>query len=102
MSFLKRAIQDGFRTAGRYPDNCHLYKMIDNTCCLASSEHAFEGGMDNLCLEFAIKEPDGGFDYIKTEPKQSAWKDLTSQLGDKKDLGDLNDNLKDLKKMFRK
>jgi len=93
----------GFRTAGRYPDNSHLYKKIGDTCYLASSEHAFEGGMDNLRLEFAMKEPDGGFDYVKPAPKQqTSWKDLAGQLGDKKELGELKDNLKDLKKMFRR
>ena len=92
----------GFRTAGRYPDPTHLYKKIGDTCYLASSEHAFESGMDNLCLEFAVREPEGGFDYVKPEPKpQPTFKDLKAQLGGK-DLDNLKGELKDLKKLFRR
>ena len=82
----------GFRTAGKYPDNSHLYKMIDGTCYLASREHSFDGGMDNVCLEFAVREPEGGFYYIKPEPKQKQ----------QPTLDDLADGLKDLKKLFRR
>ena len=72
---------EGFRTAGRYPSPDHLYKMVNGQCYLASSEHAFESGEDNLCLEFAIREPDGGFDYVKPEPKQQvSFRDLKNQL----------------------
>ena len=93
----------GFRTAGRYPTPDHLYKMIGGKCYLASCEHAFEGGMDNLCLEFAIREPEGGFDYVKPEPKpQLTMKDLKKQLGGSKELENLKDDLKDLKKLFRR
>ena len=93
----------GFRTAGRYPDPTHLYKMVDGTCYLASSEHAFESGMDNLCLEFAIREPEGGFNYVKPEPKQQiTLKDLRKQLGNREELDNLKEDLKDLKKIFRR
>lgn len=93
---------EGFRTAGRYPDPTHLYKMVNGTCYLASSEHAFDGGMDNLNLEFAIREPEGGFDYVKPEPKpQVTFQDLKKQIGSK-DLEDLKGDLKDLKKLFRR
>ena len=84
--------ENGFRTAGRYPDNSHLYKMIDGQCYLASREHSFEGGMDNVYLEFAIREPEGGFHYVKPEPKQKQ----------QPTLDDLADGLKDLKKFFRR
>jgi len=88
---------EGFRTAGRYPDQAHLYKMIGDTCYLASSEHAFDGGTDSLCLEFAIREPDGGFYYVKPEPKsQPTLKDLKKQLGSSKELDELKDGLKGL------
>lgn len=94
---------EGFRTAGRYPDPTHLYKMMDGKCYLASSEHSFDGGMDNLCLEFAIREPDGGFDYVKPEPKQQVTlKDLGKQFRDSGELENLKDELKDLKKLFRR
>lgn len=93
----------GFRTAGRYPDPTHLYKMVDGICYLASSEHAFEGGMDNLCLEFAIREPEGGFDYVKPEPKpQVTFRDIKKQLKSSEELENLKDDLKDLKKLFRR
>lgn len=92
----------GFRSAGRYPDPSHLYKMMDGKCYMASSEHAFDGGMENLNLEFAIREPEGGFDYVKPEPKpQLTLKDLKKQLGSE-ELGNLKDELKDLKKFFRR
>ena len=92
----------GFRTAGRYPDRSHLYKMVDGTCYMASSEHAFEGGTDNLMLEFAVREPEGGFHYVKPQPRQqTSFKDLKKQLGSK-DLDGLKDELKDLKKLFRR
>lgn len=94
---------DGFRTAGRYPDSTHLYKKVGDTCYLASSEHAFEGGMDCLMLEFAIREPEGGFDYVKPQPKpQPTLKDLKNQLSGSKELEGLKDDLKDLKKFFRR
>lgn len=95
--------QAGFRTAGRYPDQTHLYKKVDGKCYLASSEHAFEGGMDNLCLEFAVREPEGGFDYVKPEPKQQVTlKDLGKQFRDSGELENLKGELKDLKKLFRR
>jgi len=94
---------DGFRMAGRYPDQTHLYKKIGDTCYLASSEHSFEGGTDYLMLEFAVREPDGGFDYVKPEPKpQVTVKDLRNQLKSSKELENLKDDLKDLKKLFRR
>lgn len=94
---------DGFRTAGRYPDPTHLYKKIGDTCYLASSEHAFESGTENLMLEFALREPDGGFDYVKPEPKQQpTLKDLKKQLSGGKEMENLKEGLKDLKGLFRK
>jgi len=93
----------GFRSAGKYPDPDHLYKMVDGKCYMASCEHAFEGGMDNLCLEFAIREPEGGFDYVKPEPRQQVTlKDLRNQLGKNGELDNLKDELKDFKKLFRR
>jgi len=93
----------GFRTAGRYPDAAHLYKMIGTTCYMASSEHAFEGGMDNLMLEFAIREPDGGFHYVKPEPRQqTTLKDLKKQIKGGVKLGNLKEEMNDLKNLFGK
>lgn len=95
--------ESGFRMAGKYPDSSHLYKMVDGKCYMASSEHAFDGGMDNLRLEFAVREPDGGFNYVKPEPKQqTSLKDLGKQLRDSGELENLKGELKDLKKFFRR
>ena len=94
---------EGFRSAGRYPDPSHLYKMIGENCYMASSEHAFDAGMDNLMLEFAIREPEGGFHYVKPEPKpQVSLKDLKNQLGGSRELENLKGELKDLRKRFRR
>lgn len=101
--YWKLLQEAGFRTAGKYPDQTHLYKMVDGKCYLASSEHAFDGGMDNLYLEFALREPDGGFDYVKPEPKQQmTLKDLGKQLKGSGELDNLKDELKDLKNFFRR
>lgn len=97
---------EGFRTAGRYPDEGHLYNEIGGVCYMVSCEHAFDGGTDVLNLEFARREPEGGFNYVKPEPKpQLSFKDLKKdrkgQIGSK-DLDDLKDDLKDLKNLFRR
>ncbi len=69
--------QNGFRQAGQYPDICHLYKKIDDKCYHVDMEHCFDGDPDRACLGFDIREPYGGFDYVKPEPKkQVSLKDL--------------------------
>ena len=61
----------GFRKAGQYPSEEHLYKMVDGVCCHADTEHCFEGDADTPGLYFAIgDEPTGGFNYVKPEPKR--------------------------------
>ena len=56
-----------------------------------------------MCLEFAVREPDGGFDYVKPEPKpQLSFRDLKKQLSGSDELENLKDDLKDLKKFFRR
>lgn len=62
--------QNGFRQAGQYPSASQLYKKIDDTCYCFDSENCFDGGTDYLTLYFMVKEPAGGFDYVKPEPKQ--------------------------------
>jgi len=82
----------GFRTAGQYPDICHLYKMIDSKCYHADTEHAFEAGMDQAMLYFNIAEPTGGFHYVKPAPKEPpTLKDVKEELK----------NLKNLKNRFK-
>lgn len=61
----------GFRQAGKYPSDEHLYKMVDGVCCHADTEHCQEGDADAPGLYFSIgDEPTGGFDYVKPEPKK--------------------------------
>ncbi len=65
--------ENGFRTAGEYPSDDHLYKMVDGICCHADTEHCFEGGADSPGVYFIIDdEPRGGFDYVKPEPKKKS------------------------------
>ena len=63
----------GFREAGEYPSENHLYKMVDGVCCHADTEHCFEGGADSPSVYFLIgDEPRGGFDYVKPEPRKKS------------------------------
>ena len=63
----------GYRTAGQYPSEEHLYKMVDGVCCHADTEHCFEGDDDSPSIYFAVgDEPMGGFDYVKPEPKKKS------------------------------
>ena len=62
--------QHGFRPAGEYPSEQQLFKRIDGVVYSFDAEHAFEGGSDTVCLYFTAREPHGGFDYVKPEPKK--------------------------------
>lgn len=64
------AKQNGFRQAGQYPSEEHLYKMVDGACLHIDFEHCFESDSDCISLAFNEGEPTGGFDYIKPEPKK--------------------------------
>ncbi len=69
--------ENGFRMAGQYPNQSHLYKMIDGQCYHVDLEHCFDGDQDQPTIYFDISEPTGGFHYVKPEPKkQLSWKDL--------------------------
>jgi hypothetical protein len=61
--------QNGFRTAGQYPDESQLYKRVDNTVYNADIEHAFEAD-GRISLYLMAREPSGGVDYVKPEPKK--------------------------------
>ncbi|MBE6716147.1 MAG: zinc ribbon domain-containing protein [Ruminococcaceae bacterium] len=65
-------LRNGFRKAGQYPSDSHLYKMINGICYHVDLEHCFECGSDSINLAFMTGEPTGGFDYIKPEPKKPA------------------------------
>ena len=70
-------LQGGFRQAGQYPSIEQLFKRIDGVVYNADTEHCFEGDPDTACIGFYRREPYGGFDYVKPEPKKKAsFKDL--------------------------
>ncbi len=63
----------GFREAGKYPGEDHLYKMIDGVCYHVDTEHCFEGDSDAPSIYFLLNdEPTGGFDYVKPEPAKKS------------------------------
>jgi hypothetical protein len=61
-------LTNGFHPAGKYPDQSHLFKRIDGVVYNADLEHAFES--DGLALSFTVREPNGGFDYVKPQAEQ--------------------------------
>ena len=70
-------LQSGFRQAGQYPSIEQLFKRIDGVVYNADTEHCFDGDPDTACIGFYRREPYGGFDYVKPEPKKKAsFKDL--------------------------
>lgn len=69
--------QCGFRPAGMYPSAEHLYQRIGAVVYHVDTEHCFEGDPDTAQIGFMTGEPQGGFDYVKPEPRKSAsWQDL--------------------------
>ncbi len=71
------AMQKGFHPAGEYPSNDNLYNKINGVCYHVDLEHCFDGDPDCPTLGFGVKEPYGGYDYVKPEPKkQVSLKDL--------------------------
>ena len=69
--------ENGFRPAGQYPTVEQLYKKIGDVCYNVDTEHCFDGDGDCPTIGFCIREPHGGFDYVKPEPKQkTGLKDL--------------------------
>lgn len=62
--------QSGFRPAGQYPGEEHLYNMIGGVCYHVDTEHCFEGDPECIRIGFSVGEPAGGFDYVKPEPKK--------------------------------
>ncbi len=63
-------LANGFRQAGQYPSIEQLFKRIDGVVYNVDTEHCFEGDPDRACIGFCIREPYGGFDYVKPEPKK--------------------------------
>ena len=70
-------LDNGFRKAGQFPCIEQLYKRVDGIVYNADTEHCFEGDPDCACIVFSVREPSGGFDYVKPEPKKKiGFKDL--------------------------
>ena len=70
-------LQNGFRQAGQYPNIEQLFKRIDGVVYNVDTEHCFEGDPDCACIGFCVREPHGGFDYVKPEPqKKTSFFDL--------------------------
>jgi len=63
-------LANGFRQAGQYPSIEQLFKRIDGVVYNVDTEHCFEGDPDFATIGFCIREPYGGFDYVKPEPKK--------------------------------
>ena len=62
--------QNGFRPAGQNPTQAQLFKRINGVVYNVDTEHCFDGDPDTACIGFCVREPYGGFDYVKPEPKQ--------------------------------
>lgn len=63
-------LANGFRQAGQYPSIEQLFKRIDGVVYNVDTEHCFEGDPDFATIGFCIREPYGGFDYVKSESKR--------------------------------
>lgn len=75
--YRQTALENGFKQAGQYPSEEHLYKMVNGTCYHVDTEHCFEGDLDRPSIGLGTGEPTGGFHYVKPEPKKKgSWKDL--------------------------
>ena len=80
--YRARLKEAGFQTAGKYPSEDHLYKLVEGVCCHADTEHCFEGDSDTPGIYFLIgDEPTGGFHYVKPEPKKKSGGLLGSLFG---------------------
>ncbi len=75
-SYRQAVLQNGFREAGEYPSRDHLYKKVDGICYHVDFEHAFDGDSDCPSLALETREPPGGFDYVKPEPRKKNILDL--------------------------
>ncbi len=63
-------LQSGFRQAGEYPCIEQLYKMENGICYHVDTGMCFEGSSESPSIAFDNREPRGGFDYVKPEPKK--------------------------------
>ncbi len=65
-------MENGFRQAGQYPSPGQLFKRINGVVYNVDTENCFNGDPDRADICFCIREPHGGFDYVKPEPKKPA------------------------------
>ncbi len=73
--------QYGFRPAGQYPSEGTLYNQIGGVCHCFESEEPFPGDPGSLWVHFCVREPAGGFHYVKPEPKKPAsFRDILKNL----------------------
>ncbi len=63
--------QNGFRPAGQYPSEGQLFSRIGGVVYNVDLEHSFDGDPDCVSISFCKREPQGGFDYVKPEPKKN-------------------------------
>lgn len=69
--------ENGFRTAGQYPNVENLYKKVGSVCYHVNMGMCFEADACAPMIYFDTQEPTGGFDYVKPEPKKPAsFKDI--------------------------
>ncbi len=59
------AKQNGFHPAGEYPSDASLYNKINGVCYLIDTENCFCGDPDRPSIGFAVKDPYGGYYYVK-------------------------------------
>lgn len=69
-NYRQYLLQCGFRPAGKYANDEHLYAMVDGKCYHVDFEHCFEGDPNRTEIGFTFGEPEGGFNYVKPEPKK--------------------------------
>lgn len=68
--------QNGFGPAGQYPSEQQLFKRAGGLVYNFSSENCFDAGADHMAVYFCVREPYGGFDYVKPDQKPKGWKGM--------------------------
>ncbi len=63
-------LQNGFRMAGQSPHIEQLFKRVNGVVYNVDTEHCFEGDPEFADIGFCVREPYGGYDYVKPEPKK--------------------------------
>lgn len=75
--YLQYAGQHGFHPAGQYPDSKTIYNRINGVCYCIDTTDCLAGDPDLPTIGFCIREPYGGYDYVKPEPKKkTSFRDL--------------------------